>query len=222
MKTIIDRIAHMLVMKTLAPTLGEEKSIAIFALKNALHKIVLNRMAMPTMGVTATHMTTSSTTWSHMVMLKAMDIKTNRGVISAIILAMTNVEEENHHMSKMRGPSLGVANHLVKIFNNLVKIFNHILTVNQVKQVCTSNTNPMLWLAVEDLLFLLKPQEMKVPLLVEETWRMKRTCLEDSSSPCQRSRVKKMPRPTSHGHSRSTRYSASTTTPGQEGGYGVP
>ncbi|KAK1609359.1 hypothetical protein QYE76_033032 [Lolium multiflorum] len=161
MKTIIDRIAHMLVMKTLAPTLGEEKYIAMLVLKNVLHKIVLNRMAMPTMGVTATHMTTSSTTWSHMVMLKAMDIKTNRGVIFAIILAMTNVEEETHHMSKMRGPSLGVINHLVKIFNHLVKIFNHILTVNKVKQVCTSNTNPMLWLAVEDLLFLLKPQEMK-------------------------------------------------------------
>ncbi|KAK1697600.1 hypothetical protein QYE76_014297 [Lolium multiflorum] len=154
MKTIIDLIAHMLVMKTLAPTLGEEKSIAMLVLKNVLHKIVLNRMAMPTMGVMATHMTTSSTTWSHMEMLKAMDIKTNRGVISAIILAMTNVEEETHTMIKMSDPSLGVVNHLVKIFN-------HILTVNQVKQVCTSNANPMLWLAVEDLLFLLKPQEMK-------------------------------------------------------------
>ncbi|KAK1629282.1 hypothetical protein QYE76_003597 [Lolium multiflorum] len=127
MKTIIDLIAHMLVMKTLAPTLGEEKSIAMLVHMNVLHKIVLNRIAMPTMGVTTIPTTTSSTTWSHMVMLKAKDIKTNRGVISETILAMTNVEEETRHMIKMRGPSLDVVNHL----NNLVKIFNNIIIVNQ-------------------------------------------------------------------------------------------
>jgi hypothetical protein len=38
MKTIIDLIAHKLVMKTLAPTLGAEKSIAMLAHMSVLHK----------------------------------------------------------------------------------------------------------------------------------------------------------------------------------------
>ncbi|KAK1697512.1 hypothetical protein QYE76_014209 [Lolium multiflorum] len=75
MKTIIDLIAHMLVMKTLAPTLGEEKSIAMLVHMNVLHKIVLNRIAMPTMGVTTIPTTMSSTTWSHMVMLLEIGLR---------------------------------------------------------------------------------------------------------------------------------------------------
>ncbi|KAK1680979.1 hypothetical protein QYE76_041827, partial [Lolium multiflorum] len=168
MKTIIDLIAHMFVMKTLAPTLGEEKSIAMLVHMNVLHKIILNRIAMPTMGVTTNPTTTSSTTWRHMVMLTPKVIKSNRGVISEIILAMTNVEEETHNMIKMRGPSLDIA-------NNLVKILNNIINVNQVKQVFNSTANPMLWLAVEDLLYHLKPQEMKASVLTAEIWKMKRT-----------------------------------------------
>ena len=138
MKTIIDLIAHKLVMKTLAPTLGVEKSIAMLAHMSVLHKtksfnkIVTKRIAMPTMGVTANP--------------KTKVLKINLGEISAATLAMTNVDEESHTMIKMRDPTLSIV-------NNHDKIFNHILTVNQVKQVCTSNANPMLWLAVEDLLF---------------------------------------------------------------------
>ncbi|KAK1678839.1 hypothetical protein QYE76_039687 [Lolium multiflorum] len=140
MKTIIDPIAHMFVMKTLAPTLGAEKSIAMLVHMSGLHKtksynkIVTKRIAMPTMGVTTNP--------------KTKVLKIHLGVISDATLAMTNVDEESHTMIKMRGPTLSIV-------NNLDKIFNHILTVNQVKQVFTFNANPMLWLAVEDLLFLL-------------------------------------------------------------------
>ncbi|KAK1561617.1 hypothetical protein QYE76_017841 [Lolium multiflorum] len=120
MKTILDLIAHMLVMKTLAQTPGEEKSIAMLVHMNVLLKSNLNRIAMPTMGVTTNPTTTSSTTWRHMVMLPPKVVKSNQGVISAIILAMTNVEEETHNMIKMRGPSLDIANNLVKILNNII------------------------------------------------------------------------------------------------------
>ncbi|KAK1696576.1 hypothetical protein QYE76_013273 [Lolium multiflorum] len=71
-------------------------------------------------------------------------------------------------MIKMRGPSLGNA-------NNLVKIRNNIINVSQVKLVFNSTANPMLWLAVEDLLHP-KPQEMKVSVRAEGTWKMKRIC----------------------------------------------
>ncbi|KAK1681388.1 hypothetical protein QYE76_042236 [Lolium multiflorum] len=120
MKTILDLIAHMLVMKTLAQTPGEEKSIAMLVHMNVLLKSNLNRIAMPTMGVTTNPTTTSSTTWRHMVMLAPKVVKSNQGVISEIILAMTNVEEETHNMIKMRGPSLDIANNLVKILNNII------------------------------------------------------------------------------------------------------
>ena len=154
MKTILDVIAHMFVMKTLAPTLGEEKSIAMLVHMNALHKIkssnkiVTKRIAMPTMGVAANPTTKV--------------LKIHLGEISDAILAMINVEEEIHHMIKMRGPTMSLANTLDKIFNNII-------TVNQVKLVSTFNANPMLWLAVEDLLSHLKPQEMKASILAEET-----------------------------------------------------
>ncbi|KAK1645777.1 hypothetical protein QYE76_063582 [Lolium multiflorum] len=161
MKTIIDLIAHMLVMKTLAQTLGEEKSIAMLVHMNVLHKIILNRLAMPIMGVTTNPTTTSSTTWRHMVMLPPKVVKSNQGVISEIILAMTNVEEETHNMIKTRGPSLDIA-------NNLAKILNNIIHVNQVKQVFNSTANPMLWLDVKDLLYHLKPQEMKATFKGED------------------------------------------------------
>ncbi|KAK1595955.1 hypothetical protein QYE76_059202 [Lolium multiflorum] len=160
MKTILVLIDHMLVKKTLALTQGEVNSIAMLVLMNDLHKnkfltkIVIKRLAMPTMGVTTNPTTTSSTTWRHMVMLPPKVVKSNQGVISAIILAMTNVEEETHNMIKTRGPSLDIA-------NNLAKTLNNILHVNQVKQVFNSTANPMLWLDVKDLLYHLKPQEMK-------------------------------------------------------------
>jgi hypothetical protein len=89
---------------------------------------------MPTMGV--------------MAIPKTKVLKINLGEISAATLAMTNVDGESHTMIKMRDPTLSIV-------LNRDKIFNHILTVNQVKQVFNSTTNPMLWLAVEDLLFLL-------------------------------------------------------------------
>jgi cell division protein FtsA len=54
-----------------------------------------------------------------------------------------------------------------KNVGNLDKIFNNNLTVNQVKLVSTFNVNPMLWLAVKDLLSHLKPQEMKASVLAK-------------------------------------------------------
>ncbi|KAK1681336.1 hypothetical protein QYE76_042184 [Lolium multiflorum] len=173
METIIDLVARILVMKTLAPTQGEENSIAMLVLMNVLHKnklyakIIIKRIAMPTMGVTTNPTTTSSTTWNrhlivnHMLMLKTKVIKIHRGVIFEIILAMTNVEEETHNMLKMRGPTLDVVHPL----NNLV---------NQVKLVFNFNTNPMLWLAVEDLLYHLKPRD--------EGIRPRRRNLEDEEN----------------------------------------
>ena len=137
-KTIIDLIAHMLVMKTPAPTLGVEKYIAMLVHMSVLHKtksfnkIVTKRIAMPTMGV--------------MAIPKTKILKIHLGEIFVATLAMTNVDEESLTMIKMRDPTLSIV-------LNRDKIFNHILTVNQVKQVFNSNANPMLWLAVEDLLF---------------------------------------------------------------------
>jgi nicotinic acid mononucleotide adenylyltransferase len=198
MKTNIDLIAHMLVMKTLAPTLGAEKYIAMLVHMSVLHKtksynkIVTKRIAMPTMGVTTNP--------------KTKVLKFNLGKISDAILAMTNVEEETHNMIKMKEPTMSLVNNLDKIFNNTI-------AVNQVKLASIFNANPMLWLAGEDLLSHLKPQEMKASVLAEETWRMKRTCMASSSSTCPSSKVKTTPKLTSHGHSRWTRSSASTTTP---------
>jgi hypothetical protein len=197
-KTIIDLIAHMLVMKTPAPTLGVEKYIAMLVHMSVLHKlktfnkIVTKRIAMPTMGVTTNP--------------KTKVLKFNLGEISDAILAMTNVEEETHNMIKMKEPTMSLV-------NNLDKIFNNTLAVNQVKLASIFNANPMLWLAGEDLLSHLKPQEMKASVLAAATWKMKRICMENSSSICPSSRVKTMPRPTYHGHSRLTRSSASITTP---------
>jgi hypothetical protein len=70
MEIIIDLIARMLVKKTLAPTQGEENSIAMLVPMNVLHKnkfytkIVIKRIAMPTMGVMTNPTTTSSSTWN--------------------------------------------------------------------------------------------------------------------------------------------------------------
>ena len=55
------------------------------------------------------------------------------------------------------------------IVNNLVKIFDNTTIANQVKLVFNYNTNPMLWLAVEDLLSVHKPQEKKAYVLAEGT-----------------------------------------------------
>jgi uncharacterized membrane protein len=140
MKTIIDLIAHKLVMKILAPILGAEKSIAMLVLMSALHKtksynkIITKRIAMPTMGVTTNP--------------KTKVLKFHLGETFVAILAMTNVEGEFHHKLKMKGPTMSP-------ITNLDKIFNNIITMNQAKLVYTFNANPMLWLAVEDLLFLL-------------------------------------------------------------------
>ncbi|KAK1553505.1 hypothetical protein QYE76_037422 [Lolium multiflorum] len=166
MEIIIDLVARMFVKMTLAQTQGAESSIAMLVLMNVRNKnklftkIVIKRLAMPTMGMTTNPTTTSSTTWNRhlivkpMLMLKTKVIKIHQGVISGIILAMTKGAEDNHNMIKMRGPSLGNA-------NNLVKIRNNILNMSQVKLVFNSTVNPMLWLAVEDLLYHPKPQEMK-------------------------------------------------------------
>ncbi|KAK1665005.1 hypothetical protein QYE76_053164 [Lolium multiflorum] len=166
MEIIIALVDRTLVMKILAQTQGAESSIAMLVLMNVLNKnklftkIVIKRLAMPTMGMTTNPTTTSSTTWTrHLIvkpmwMLKTKVIKIHQGVISGIILAMTKGAEDNHNMIKMRGPSLDNA-------NNLVKIRNNIINVSQVKLVFTSTANPMLWLAVEDLLYHLKPQGMK-------------------------------------------------------------
>ncbi|KAK1608376.1 hypothetical protein QYE76_032049 [Lolium multiflorum] len=166
MEIIIDLVARMFVKMTLAQTQGAESSIAMLVLMNVLNKnklftkIVIKRLAMPTMGMTTNPTTTSSTTWTRhlivkpMLMLKTKVIKIHQGVTSETILAMTKGAEDNHNMIKMRGPSLGNA-------NNLVKIRNNILNMSQVKLVFNSTANPMLWLAVEDLLYHPKPQEMK-------------------------------------------------------------
>ncbi|KAK1681157.1 hypothetical protein QYE76_042005 [Lolium multiflorum] len=151
MEIIIDLGARMLVKMTLAQTQGAESSIAMLVLMNVRNKnklftkIVIKRLAMPTMGMTTNPKTTSSTTWTrHLIvkpmwMLKTKVIKIHQGVISGIILAMTKGAEDNHNMIKMRGPSLGNA-------NNLAKIRNNILNMSQVKLVFTSTANPMLWL----------------------------------------------------------------------------
>ncbi|KAK1601954.1 hypothetical protein QYE76_027059 [Lolium multiflorum] len=166
MEIIIALVDRTLVMMILAPTQGAESSIAMLALMSVLNKnklftkIVLKRLAMPTMGMTTNPKTTSSTTWTrHLIvkpmwMLKTKVIKIHQGVISGIILAMTKGAEDNLNMIKMREPTLDNV-------NNLVKIRNNILTMSQVKLVFTSNANPMLWLVVEDLLYHLKSQEMK-------------------------------------------------------------
>src|SRR5215203_3109840 len=218
MEIIIALVDRTLVMMILAQTQGAGSSIAMLVLMNVLNKIklftkiVIKRLAMPTMGMTTNPKTTSSTTWTrHLIvkpmwMLKTKVIKIHQGVISGIILAMTKGAEDNPNMIKMRGPTLGNA-------NNLAKIRNNILNMSQVKLVFTSTANPMLWLVVEDLLYHLKSQEMKASVLAAETWKMKRTCMGNSSSTCPSSRAKTTPRPTSHGHSRLTRSSTSTTTP---------
>ncbi|KAK1602101.1 hypothetical protein QYE76_017144 [Lolium multiflorum] len=107
-------------------------------------KIVIKRLAMPTMGMTTNPKTTSSTTWTrHLIvkpmwMLKTKVIKIHQGVTSGTILAMTKGAEDNLNMIKMREPTLDNV-------NNLVKIRNNILNMSQVKLVFTSNANPMLW-----------------------------------------------------------------------------
>ncbi|KAK1694503.1 hypothetical protein QYE76_011200 [Lolium multiflorum] len=150
MEIIIALVDRTLVMMILAPTQGAESSIAMLALMSVLNKnklftkIVLKRLAMPTMGMTTNPKTTSSTTWTrHLIvkpmwMLKTKVIKIHQGVISGIILAMTKGAEDNLNMIKMREPTLDNV-------NNLVKIRNNILTMSQVKLVFTSNANPMLW-----------------------------------------------------------------------------
>ncbi|KAK1681766.1 hypothetical protein QYE76_042614 [Lolium multiflorum] len=201
METIIVLIDIMIAMKTHAQTLDVESFIAMLVLMNVLrkkkyyNKLSINMITTPTMGVTTNPTTTSSTTWnrhrivSHMLMLKTKVIKIHRGVIFGIILAITNMEEENRQMHKMREL-------LMNVVTNLANIFDNTIIVNQVKLVFNFNTNPMLWLAVQDLLHHLKPQEMKASVLAEGIWKMKRTCMASSSSTCPSSRVKTMPRPT--------------------------
>ncbi|KAK1686960.1 hypothetical protein QYE76_047808 [Lolium multiflorum] len=116
MEIIIALVDRTLVMMILAPTQGAESSIAMLVLMNVRNKnklftkIVIKRLAMPTMGMTTNPKTTSSTTWTrHLIvkpmwMLKTKVIKIHQGVISGIILAMTKGAEGNHNMIKMRGP----------------------------------------------------------------------------------------------------------------------
>ncbi|KAK1680991.1 hypothetical protein QYE76_041839 [Lolium multiflorum] len=150
MEIIIALVDRMLFMMILAQTQGAESSIAMLVLMSVLNKtklftkIVIKRLAMPTMGMTTNPKTTSSTTWTrHLIvkpmwMLKTKVIKIHQGVTSGTILAMTKGAEDNLNMIKMRGPSLDNA-------NNLVKIRNNILNMSQVTLVFTYNANPMLW-----------------------------------------------------------------------------
>ncbi|KAK1561443.1 hypothetical protein QYE76_048240, partial [Lolium multiflorum] len=150
MEIIIALVDRTLVMMILAPTQGAESSIAMLVLMSVLNKnklftkIVLKRLAMPTMGMTTNPKTTSSTTWTrHLIvkpmwMLKTKVIKIHQGVTSGTILAMTKGAEDNLNMIKMREPTLDNV-------NNLDKIRNNILNMSQVKLVFTSNANPMLW-----------------------------------------------------------------------------
>ncbi|KAK1641639.1 hypothetical protein QYE76_059444 [Lolium multiflorum] len=150
MENIIVLIDIMIAMKTHAQTLDVESFIAMLVLMNILrkkkyyNKLAINMIAMPTMGVTTNPTTTSSTTWnrhrivSHMLMLKTKVIKIHRGVIFGIILAITNMGEENQKTHKMREPSMNIVTNLAKIFDNTI-------IVNQVKLVFNFNTNPMLW-----------------------------------------------------------------------------
>ena len=127
-------------MKTLAPTLGVEKYIAMLVLMSVLHKtkshnkIITKRIAMPTMGV--------------MAILKTKVLKINLGVISGITLVTIKTEEETRNMSKMRWSTMNIVHNIVTIFNNSV-------IASQVKLVCINNANPMLWLVVEGPLYLL-------------------------------------------------------------------
>ncbi|KAK1648256.1 hypothetical protein QYE76_066061 [Lolium multiflorum] len=166
MEIIIALVDRTLVMMILAPTQGAESSIAMLVLMNVRNKnklftkIVIKRLAMPTMGMTTNPKTTSSTTWTrHLIvkpmwMLKTKVIKIHQGVTSGTILAMTKGAEDNLNKIKMREPTLDNV-------NNLAKNRNNFLNMSQVKLVCTSTANPMLWLVVEDLLYHLKSQEMK-------------------------------------------------------------
>ncbi|KAK1641610.1 hypothetical protein QYE76_059415 [Lolium multiflorum] len=150
MEIIIALVDRTLVMMILAQTQGAESSIAMLVLMSVLNKIklftkiVIKRLAMPTMGMTTNPKTTSSTTWTrHLIvkpmwMLKTKVIKIHQGVTSGTILAMTKGAEDNLNMIKMREPTLDNV-------NNLVKIRNNILNMSQVKLVFTSNANPMLW-----------------------------------------------------------------------------
>ncbi|KAK1602117.1 hypothetical protein QYE76_017160 [Lolium multiflorum] len=150
MEIIIALVDRTLVMMILAPTQGAESSIAMLVLMNVRNKnklftkIVIKRLAMPTMGMTTNPKTTSSTTWTrHLIvkpmwMLKTKVIKIHQGVTSGTILAMTKGAEDNLNMIKMREPTLDNV-------NNLDKIRNNILNMSQVKLVFTSTANPMLW-----------------------------------------------------------------------------
>ncbi|KAK1602107.1 hypothetical protein QYE76_017150 [Lolium multiflorum] len=132
MEIIIALVDRTLVMMILAQTQGAESSIAMLVLMSVLNKtklftkIVIKRLAMPTMGMTTNPKTTSSTTWTrHLIvkpmwMLKTKVIKIHQGVTSGTILAMTKGAEDNHNMIKMRGPTLDNVNNLVKIRNNFI------------------------------------------------------------------------------------------------------
>ncbi|KAK1615037.1 hypothetical protein QYE76_020554 [Lolium multiflorum] len=181
MEIIIDLVARMFVKMTLAQTQGAESSIAMLVLMNVLNKnklftkIVIKRLAMPTMG-----MTTNPDNVLH-----NMEPAPHR---QAHVDAQDQGHQDpprrdlrNHPRHDQRGR--GQPQHdqderpLLDIANNLVKIRNNIINVSQVKLVFNSTANPMLWLAVEDLLYHPKPQEMKVSVLAEGTWKMKRIYL---------------------------------------------
>ncbi|KAK1602024.1 hypothetical protein QYE76_027129 [Lolium multiflorum] len=125
MEIIIALVDRTLVMMILAQTQGAESSIAMLVLMSVLNKtklftkIVIKRLAMPTMGMTTNPKTTSSTTWTrHLIvkpmwMLKTKVIKIHQGVTSGTILAMTKGAEDNLNMIKMRGPTLDNRNNFI-------------------------------------------------------------------------------------------------------------
>jgi uncharacterized protein involved in tolerance to divalent cations len=142
----------MIVMTPHAPTQGEENFIHMFDHKSVLNKkkhhpmIAINKIAMPSMGVTTKPKTTSFLRWSrniitnHILMLMIKVTKNNLGVISGIIHDTTNVEEETRQMLQMRKPTMDV----VKNLHNLVKIIDNTIIAHQVNLVFKRNTNPML------------------------------------------------------------------------------
>jgi hypothetical protein len=171
-------------------------------------------LATPTKGVTTTRTTTPSFTWSHlqivrhMLMLKTKAIAKNiLGVIFGTTQGTTNMEEGIRSVTTMRMSTLTINN------DNLVMSVNNNTNGLQVKKVSNNNANPIIWLAMEDLLLTTIMSEKKPCVPTEETWRMKKTPMESSNSTCPSSKAKMMPKLILHGHSKLTKSSASTTTP---------
>ncbi|KAK1648901.1 hypothetical protein QYE76_066706 [Lolium multiflorum] len=130
MEIIIDLVDRMLVKMTLAQTQGAESSIAMLVLMNVLNKnklftkIVIKRLAMPTMGMTTNVLHNMEPTPHRQAHVDAQD----QGHQDPPRRDLRNHPRhdqrgrDNNNMIKMRGPSLGNANNLVKIRNNIINV----------------------------------------------------------------------------------------------------